>query len=186
MLREAVILATLITHPALVERFEAALERIEMATEDHRELQRILLTHAHDDGAELRARIEAEAGGEILDKLFGLNHVRIAPAMRRPDDGELAALCLAEEVAKLEAMRGVRREVEDAAGDISALVDEGLTWRLGEAARAREAASRGGAGEDKTQYDRADNGVLIARDEKERLEALLREISYDKGRRKPD
>jgi len=183
VLREAVILATFISHPGLIEQFEGALERIEMATADHRELQHLLLTHAHDHVADLRARIEAEAGPHLIEKLFALNHVRIAPALRRPDDGDLAALCLAEELAKLEATRGARREVEEAAGDIDALADEGLTWRLSEAARAREAAARGGAGEDKTQYDRADNGALIAREEKERLEALLREISFGKGNR---
>ncbi len=181
VLREAVILATLITHPALVEQFEPALERLEMSTADHRELQRLLLTHAHDPGVDLKARIEAETGPQLIEKLFSLNHVRIAPALRRHDDTDLAALCLAEELAKLDAARGARREVEEAAGEIGALADEGLTWRLSEAARAREAANRGAAGEDKTHYDRADNGALIAREEKERLEALLREISYAKG-----
>ncbi len=185
VLREAVILATLITHPGLLERFEAALERIDMATDDHRALQRMLLAHAHDPAADLRARIEAEAGPHLVEKLFGFNHVRISPALRRPDDSELAALCLAEELAKLEANRGARREVAEAEGDIDALADEGLTWRLGEAARAREAASRGGAGEDKTHYDRADNGVLIAREEKDRLEALLREIGFARDGREP-
>ncbi|SMH52845.1 DNA primase [Maritimibacter sp. HL-12] len=181
VLREAVILATLITHPGLIERFEAALERIDMATADHRELQRLVLAHAHDETTDLAARIEAEAGAHLLEKLFSFNHVRIAPAMRRPDDGELAALCLAEELAKLEATRGARREVAEAEDDIAALADEGLTWRLTEAARAREAASRGGAGEDKALYDRADNGVLIDREEKGRLEELLREIGHSRG-----
>jgi len=181
VLREAVILATLITHPGLIERFEAALERIDMATPDHRELQRLLLAHAHDSSVDLTAVIEAEAGPQLLEKLFSFNHVRISPAVRRPDDGELAALCLAEELAKLEATRGARREVAEAEDDIGALADEGLTWRLSEAARAREAASRGGSGEDKALYDRADNGVLIAREEKDRLEELLREIGFARG-----
>jgi DNA primase len=184
-LREAVILATFIIHPALVERFEGQLERLDMVTDDHRALQRLLLTHAHDHSAGLKERIEAEAGAQILDKLFALNHVKIAPSLRRQDDTELAALCLTEELAKLEAGRSVRREVEDAVGEIAALVDEGLTWRLGEAAKAREAARRGGAGEDKQLYDRADNGALIAREEKDQLEALLRDIDYAKGGRKP-
>jgi DNA primase len=183
VLREAVILATLITHPGLIERFESAVERLDMATADHRELQRLVLAHAHDGGSDLAARIEAEAGPHLLEKLFSFNHVRIAPAVRRPDDGELAALCLAEELAKLEATRGARREVAEAVDDIGALADEGLTWRLTEAARAREAASRGGAGEDKALYDRADNGVLIAREEKDRLEELLREIRFARSER---
>lgn len=184
-LREAVILATFITHPGLVERFESQLERLEMVTEDHRALQHLLLTHAHDHEADLRGRIEAEAGPHLLEKLFGLRHVAIAASVRRPDDSELATLCLTEELAKLEAARGVRREVEEAIGEIEGVSDEGLTWRLGEAAKAREAARRGGAGEDKATYDRADNGVLIAREEKDQLEALLRDIDYAKGGRKP-
>jgi len=184
-LREAVILATFITHPSLVERFENQLERLEMLTEDHRMLQRLLLTHAHEHGAELRARIAAEAGPHLVDKLFRLSHVAISAAVRRPDDSELAALCLTEELAKLEAGRGARRELEEAMGEIEGVSDEGLTWRLGEAARAREAASRGGTGGDKKTYERADNGALIAREEKDQLEALLRDIDYARGGRKP-
>lgn len=185
VLREAVILATLITHPALIETFETALERIDMATDDHRELQRLLLTHAHDHCADLRERISQEAGPHLLEKLFALNHVQIAPSLRRADDADLAAMCLAEELAKLDATRGARREVADAQEDITALADEGLTWRLGEAAKAREAAARG-KGEDKGFYDRADNGVLIAREEKDALEALLKQIDYAKSARKPE
>jgi DNA primase len=183
-LREAVILATCITHPELVERFESQIERIEMVTDDHRRLQSLLLAHAHDHETDLRSRIEAQMGPHLLEKLFALNHVKIAPSLRHRDDNELAALCLTEELAKLEAGRGVRREVEEATQDIGALADEGLTWRLGEAAKAREAAQRGGAGEDKAQYDRADNGALIAREEKDQLDALLRDIEFTKGGRK--
>ncbi len=177
-LREAVILATLIEHPALIAQFEPALERLEMSTDDHRLLHRLLLAHA--DAADMRALIVAEVGPALLEKLFALNHVRIAPSLRsgKPD---IAATCLAEELAKLEANRGAQREVEEAEGEISELADEGLTWRLGEAARARETARRGGLGVDKTLYDRADNGTLISRDEKERLDDLLREIEFSKG-----
>ena len=168
----------------LVERFESAFERIEMATEDHRTLQRLLLTHAHDHAPDLRARIEAEAGPGIIEKLFSLNHVKISPALRRKDDTDLAELCLAEELAKLDASRGVRREVEEATEEIDALADEGLTFRLSEAAKARAAAAKG-RGEDKQLYDRADNGVLIAREEKDALDALLEEIDYAKSKPPP-
>ena len=184
VLREAVILATLIAHPGLVERFESAFERVEMATEDHRALQRLLLTHGHDAGPDLRSRIEAEAGPRLVEKLFALNHVKISPALRRTHDSDLAELCLAEELAKLEATRGARREVQEATEEIGALADEGLTFRLSEAAKARDAAARG-KGEDKQLYDRADNGVLIAREEKDALDALLEDIDYAKSKVQP-
>ena len=93
-------------------------------------------------------------------------------------------MCLAEELAKLDATRGARREVEEASEEIDALADEGLTFRLSEAAKARDAAARG-KGEDKQLYDRADNGVLIAREEKEALDALLDEIDYAKTKIRP-
>lgn len=184
VLREAVILATLITHPDLIETFESAFERIDMATDDHRELQRLILAHAHDHSPDLRAQIEHDAGPHLIEKLFALNHVQIAPSLRRAEDAELAAMCLAEELAKLDAARGARREVADAEQDIAALADEGLTWRLGEAARARDAAARG-KDEDKGIFDRADNGVMLAREEKQALEALLKQIDYAKSARKP-
>ncbi len=189
VLREAVILATLVAHPELVEPFESAFERVEMATEDHRRLQRLLLALAHDEGGDpgvdLGARIAAEAGPDLIEKIFSLNHVKIAPALRNRDDPGLARLCLAEELAKLEATRGARREVQEAAEEIDALVDEGLTFRLSEATKARDAAARG-QGEDKQLYDRADNGVLIDREEKDALDALLEKIGQAKPKGKPN
>ena len=119
-----------------------------------------------------------------MEKLFALKHVRISPALRRRDDQALAELCLAEELAKLEATRGARREVQEAAAEIDALADEGLTFRLSEANKARDAAARG-KGEDKQLYERADNGVLIAREEKDALDALLEGITYAKSGGKP-
>jgi DNA primase len=183
VLREAVILATLITHPNLMQSFEGAVERVDMATQEHAAIQRVLLSHHTDDSAALREKIEAEVGLRALEKLFALNHVQIAPPIRRPDDTDLAALCLAEELAKLEASRGARRETDDAAAEIDALADEGLTFRLTEATRALDEARRG-QGEDKGLFERADNGVLVAREEKEALDALLRQIEDQQGGRK--
>ena len=55
-------------------------------------------------------------------------------------DVDLATLCLAEEMAKLDAHRAARREIEDAVLDLTGLADEGLTWRLSQAAEARHRA----------------------------------------------
>ena len=52
----------------------------------------------------------------------------------------MAMLCLAEELAKLDAHRGARKEIEDAVEDLSGLADEGLTWRLSQSALARHRA----------------------------------------------
>ncbi|MFT4148979.1 MAG: DNA primase [Paracoccaceae bacterium] len=139
--REAVILATCITHPDLIHRFESALERMEVTTDDHARLRVLILTHADEDAAAIRDRIGAQAP-QALDSLFRHPHVQSAPPVRNLNDSELAGLCLAEGLAKLEALRGTRREVEDAVEDLSGLADEGLTWRLGKAAEARHRADR--------------------------------------------
>jgi DNA primase len=60
--------------------------------------------------------------------------------VRNRTDKEMATLCLAEEFAKLTAHRGARREIEDAVEDLDSLADEGLTWRLSQAAAARHRA----------------------------------------------
>ncbi len=138
-LREAVILATLIVHPGLIRRFESALERVVMTHDDHADLRRILLAHRDDDAARLHGLI-AEQAPAALAALMARPHVAIAPPVRNHADTDLATLCLAEELAKLDAHRGARREIEEAVEDMSGLADEGLTWRLTQAAAARHKA----------------------------------------------
>ncbi|MFM7445644.1 MAG: DNA primase, partial [Tabrizicola sp.] len=116
-LREAVILATLILHPALIHRFESALERLDLTGDDHDTLRQMILAGA--DMPDLHAKIAASAPA-ALDALLKRPHVAIAPPIRNREDDELAALCLAEELAKLEARRGARREIEDAMEDMTA------------------------------------------------------------------
>ena len=139
VLREAVILATLIHHPALIRRFESALERLDLTGDDHNTLRRLILTHADD--AALRLRI-AESAPAALDALLQRPHVSIAPPVRNTGDDDLATLCLAEELAKLDAQRGARREIEEAVEDLGGLPDEGITWRLSKAAEARHRSDK--------------------------------------------
>ncbi|OWJ80534.1 DNA primase [Haematobacter genomosp. 1] len=140
-LREAVILATLLTHPALIERFEADLEATEMISPDHRALRIAILRNSQAEPEGIQAKIASEAA-PALEKLWSSSHVTIAPPIRNPGDIELAEMCLAEEFAKLDARRGARKEIEDAVEDLGGVVDEGLTWRLGRAAEAVERAGR--------------------------------------------
>ncbi|TCP62911.1 DNA primase [Rhodovulum bhavnagarense] len=185
-LREAVVLAVLITHPALLSQFAGELEQLECHDPDHRRLQGALLTHPHDDdAAALRAGLAARLGEKTLEKLFALSHVRIAPPIRDPADTEKAALCLAEELAKLSAARGADREIEDAMRDLEGMADEGLTWRLGQVAEARNRAGRAES-EDKANYELGPNGARISRDEKDAFAQLLQQIDFGRrGRRGP-
>ena len=137
VLREAVILATFITHPSLIQRFESALERIDLTGEGHGAIRDILLSHMDAGTVEDRLRRAAPAA---LDALMSRPHVLIAPPVRNRADADLATLCLAEELAKLDARRGARREIDDAIEDLTGIADEGLTWRLSQASAARHRA----------------------------------------------
>ena len=138
-LREAIILATLIVHPSLIHRFESALERLDLIGPDHSTLRDHLLANSAKNSASLRENLQHHATA-ALETLFARTHVQIAPPIRNHEDTELAMLCLAEELAKLDAHRGARKEIEDAVEDLSGLADEGLTWRLSQAAQARHRA----------------------------------------------
>jgi DNA primase len=139
VLREAVILATLITHPALIRRFETAIERLALQGEGHGALRAVLLTCADDSAAQLHDALQAKAPA-ALAQLMARPHVRIAPPVRNKGDEHLATLCLAEELAKLDAYRGARREIAEAIEDMDGFVDEGLTWRLAQATAAQHRA----------------------------------------------
>lgn len=141
-LREAMILAIALIHPACIARFESQLETVGLGDPGHERLRHALLAAVHDgDAAPLREKVARSAAAE-LEKLFALAHVRIAPPVRNADDSELAAMCLAEELAKLEARRGAAAETAEAMEDMAGYVDEGLTWRLGQAAETRRRAVR--------------------------------------------
>jgi DNA primase len=137
VLREAVILATLIAHPDLIAKFESALERLDLIEPAHDELRGLILRHA--TAPDLQDQIQ-NAAPDGLEELLTRPHVQSAPCVRNRTDKEMATLCLAEEFAKLTAHRGARREIEDAVEDLDSLADEGLTWRLSQAAAARHRA----------------------------------------------
>ncbi|TNF19613.1 MAG: DNA primase [Rhodobacteraceae bacterium] len=182
VMREAVILATAATTPDVVADFEDALERLDCADPDHARLRDLLLRHAGADPEVLRREIDHALGPDALENLLSLRHVAITPCVRRPGDIDMARMTLAAEFAKLTAHQGLQAEIEEAAEDLSDVADEAVTWRLGQAAQARNLAAHG-SHEDRTEYETGPNGARINRDERNALDALLGRISYDKRRK---
>lgn len=178
-LREAVILATLIATPQIIAEFESGIEAMDCLDSEHAMLRNLILRIGSDAPATLRDEIVTALGGETLENLFRLRHVAINPSIRKPGDVELAHLTLTEELAKLEATRGLNAEIAEASEDLSGVADEAVTWRLGQAAEARNIAERS-QHEDKAEYETGDNGARINRDERNALDALLETISYSK------
>jgi len=182
-LREAVILAACISCPDVVEPFESGLESMACLNSDHARLRDLVLRHAPDGADALRSAIADALGPDALENLLSQRHVAITPCIRKPGDAEITAMTIAEELAKLEAVRGLMEEVRDAADDLSGEADEGLTWRLAEAAKAADRAQRAGQ-EDKAEYVIADNGARLDREQVALSRSMFDRIDFSKGGKK--
>ncbi|SFI49440.1 DNA primase [Celeribacter neptunius] len=181
LMREAVVLAVLIANPGLAMEFLTQLEALHPRTEDHAVLLHAILTHAEEEDTEtLRENVIALAGRPALDRLMSHPHVQITPPVRRPDR-EVAQMCLTEELAKLKARRGYQAELDEGLADMLAAEDEMVTWRLRQAAEARNKATKAEA-EDKTEFDTADNGLELSRSERDAFRALLDRIAPGRGK----
>ncbi|MGI3166097.1 DNA primase [Pseudooceanicola sp. 200-1SW] len=181
-LREAVILASLCVTPAVAEDFEGQLLRMECRDATHARLRDLILAHAAQGAENLSQKLTEALGGTALDELLGRTHVALCPPVRHPGDEEQARMTLVEEFAKLQAVRALRDEINEAAQEIETVEDEAVTWRLGDAARTSHSALRG-LQEDTAEYDVGENGAPINREERSALDALMQTIRFDKPRR---
>lgn len=181
-MREAVILASAIVTPQVIVEFESELDSMPCADPQHARLRDLLLDHGDADHETLTREIHDQIGAPALENLMALRHVAISPCVRNPGDVDLARMILAEELAKLQARRGLNAEIAEAVEDLSGLADEALTWRLRQAAEARNRAMRN-PHEDKTEYDTGENGARINREERGALDSLLERIRDSKPRK---
>ncbi len=177
--REAVVLAVAISTPEMVVEFEGNLERMHCADADLGRLRDQVLRFGIDAPQDLKTRIMENLGMQALENLMAFRHVAIIPCLRRPSDFEAARQTLAEEFAKLEAMRGLDAELAEAAEDLTGLADEALTWRLKQAAEARNRAVRS-ENEDKANFDVGENGARLDREELDAFGALLDRIGFSR------
>lgn len=171
-LREAVVLATLILTPSLVDDFEARLERLPCTAPDHARLRSLILHHGAEGAEALRARIAQELGAEAVDRLCARPHVNQSPGVRRPGDEAVARQTITAALNWIDAENGLRAEVAEAEQDIAGLSDESVTYRLSEAARLRRNAAQVFS-EDQADYEVADNGVRLKSDERRDARALF-------------
>ncbi|SEK54308.1 DNA primase [Roseovarius nanhaiticus] len=181
-MREAVILASIIATPAIAEEFETALDRLDCFDAQHAQLRDLIVQHAGEGPEALHGAITEALGAAALEKLASLPHVALAPPVRNPGNQSLAQMTVAEELAKIAATRGLQAEIVDAAEDMMGVADEAVTWRLGQAAEARNRAVRS-EHEDRAEYDVAENGARLNRGEREEFDALLDRITFSKPRR---
>ncbi|MEO0765079.1 MAG: DNA primase [Pseudomonadota bacterium] len=181
-LREAVILAALIATPEVADEFESGLESLNCTDPDHATLRDMILRHAHSGKEVLRENILSVLGPQTLDNLMSSRHVALVPCIRTPGDSDMARMTVAEELAKLSAAKGLDAEIADAMQDLEGVADEGVTWRLGQAAAAADNATRTGK-EDNAEYDVSANGARLSKSERDAFAALMDQISFSKPRR---
>ena len=174
--------SALLTTPDLIPQFETQIEDMACADPDHGLIRSCLLQHVGATPDEVQQAASAALGTDALEKLCRPRHVAITPCLRNPGDRDLVRLTIAEELAKLEALRGLNAEIAEASEDLSGVADETLTWRLKQAAKARQTAQRAQS-EDRTEYDLGPNGAAISREERSAFAALMETIRFDKPRR---
>lgn len=126
---EAMVLAICATHPDLIAPVESRLERLEPQDSD-----RAALVH------DLLSGTQSQAGQRALESVLTDPHVKAAPAIVRPHDGDAASGILANALDRIESRRAAREEIARAEAEIEGMADEGLTWRMAQSARARQQA----------------------------------------------
>ena len=178
VLRQSVILASILMAPEALPAVEGQLEELEFIKPQHRDIQHFLLQYVGPLEGLWDAAEEA-FGRERLAVLLQIPHVKIAPSVRNCDDVKLVISCLEQEFAQMFATDAHGREVAEAVMDLSESDNEGLTWRLNESAKHVQKTTQG-TQEDKTEYRTATNGLKVKLEEQNKLNRLLEQINFSK------
>ena len=181
-LREAVILGVLIRYPNLVLEFLDDLAMLDLEHGDHPAMLRILMRHFQDAEFDPTLVLRENLGADLLEKFMSLGHLHVVPCLRRVGDEDMARLTLKEELEKLGAHRGLEAELQESSQITDDTLDEWVLHRLGQAAHAANQAQRADQ-DDQTQYDVADNGARISRDERNKLDDLIGGIQFQKTKK---
>ena len=141
-LRESLILASAIKNQSAALKNESALERCPITTPDLVEIMNAILINLHIKKTDAGMRnsfeenIQNSLGYSPIDKLMKLKPLKKHPYLKNNTDPDLIQQTLEEELAKHVALIGAQNEIKEAEQDLTGLVDEGLTWRLQQAAMA--------------------------------------------------
>lgn len=117
--------------PEMITAAEPRLERL-----SPRDPGRAALLH------DLLVADSSDAGRQALETLRADAHLGLTPAVIEQQDAEAAAAILTNLLDRLEAHRAASAELARAEAEIQGEVDEGLTWRMQQTARARHRAER--------------------------------------------
>ena len=162
-IREGVILASAILNPSAAEKMETSLEKCTITHHDLQEIQTALLANLHNDISQqetdtgLASILAQNLGYDPLEKLRTITAVAQHPYLQNSENAEFIERTLREELEKQSALLGSVEEIKEAEEDLAHQSDEGVTWRLQQAAEARVRAVRADFDDDaKGQNDEAE------------------------------
>jgi len=178
-IRESTIIAVLMSFPELIEIFYDELVMIDLASPDCDLILKELVKLDNGTKAEIKNELMEKIGGEKVEKLLSLSHLRVLPCLRIKGTIEMGQQTLREELAKLNSERGLSAEVDEINNTPPEEWHERDFSRLGMANNAKQ-RTVSSVQEDTINYEQAQNGLNINREERLKLDEIRKTISFDK------
>ncbi|MEM8787982.1 MAG: DNA primase [Pseudomonadota bacterium] len=148
--RETAILWGCLNHPDIAEEMETALDDMRFRCGDLDRMRQVLLQalagllgDSPDKSARLRTKVEKTCGCDLENVIGSVRQVHANPHLAADATPDMARLAISEEIEKHRALFGHQAELAEAETEIAGFADEGLTWRVGQAAAVRFEADRG-------------------------------------------
>ena len=178
-IRESTVIAVLMNFPELIEIFYDELIMIDLASPDCDLILKELVKLDNGTKAEIKNELMEKIGGEKVEKLLSLSHLRVLPCLRVKGTIEMGQQTLREELAKLNSERGLSVEVDEINNTPPEEWHERDFSRLGMANNAKQ-RTVSSVQEDTINYEQAQNGLNINREERLKLDEIRKTISFDK------
>ena len=178
-IRESTIIAVLMNFPELIEIFYDELVMIDLASPDCDLILKELVKIDKGTKTEIKNGLMEKIGGEKVEKLLSLSHLRVLPCLRVKGTIEMGQQTLREELAKLNSERGLSVEVDEINNTPPEEWHERDFSRLGMANNAKQ-RTVSSVQEDTINYEQAQNGLNINREERLKLDEIRKTISFDK------
>ena len=178
-IRESTIVAVLIKFPDLIEIFYDELIMIDLVTPDCDMVLKELIKLDRNSTIKIKDQLNEKISIDKVDKLLGLSHLKILPCLRLKGTIEMGQQTLKEELAKLNSERGLLIEVDEINNIPPEEWHERDFSRLGMANNAKQ-RTVSSVQEDTINYEQAQNGLNINREERLKLDEIRSGISFNK------
>ena len=178
-IRESTIVAVLIKFPDLIEIFYDELIMIDLVTPDCDMVLKELIKLDRNSTIKIKDQLNEKINSDKVEKLMGLSHLKILPCLRLKGTIEMGQQTLKEELAKLNSERGLSIEVDEINNIPPEEWHERDFSRLGMANNAKQ-RTVSSVQEDTINYEQAQNGLNINREERLKLDEIRSGISFNK------